>query len=91
MELHERLEGHHAQSGGKIAHAVFWQVLVQIVVLDAVFSLDSVITALGMIDELSVMIIAVIVAVGAMMLASKPLMVFVSKHPTVVVLCLGLL
>jgi CBS domain containing-hemolysin-like protein len=91
MELHERLEGHHAQSGSKVAHAVFWQVLVQIVVLDAVFSLDSVITAVGMIDELSVMIIAVIVAVGAMMLASKPLMVFVSKHPTVVVLCLGLL
>ena len=91
MELHERLEGHHGKGGAKVAQAVFWQVLVQIVVLDAVFSLDSVITAVGMIDELSVMMIAVIFAVGVMMLASKPLMGFVSKHPTVVVLCLGFL
>jgi CBS domain containing-hemolysin-like protein len=91
MELHERLEGHHGRGQGKGAYAVFWQVIVQIVVLDAVFSLDSVITAVGMVDELSVMVIAVIVAVGVMMLASKPLMAFVSKHPTVVILCLGFL
>jgi CBS domain containing-hemolysin-like protein len=91
MELHERLEGHHGHTEGKVAHAVFWQVIVQIVVLDAVFSLDSVITAVGMVDELSVMMIAVVVAIGVMMLASKPLMGFVSKHPTVVILCLGFL
>jgi CBS domain containing-hemolysin-like protein len=91
MELHERLEGSMAQSGGKLTHAVFWQVLVQIVVLDAVFSLDSVITAVGMVDNLMVMMIAVIVAVGVMMASSRPLMAFVSKHPTVVVLCLGFL
>jgi CBS domain containing-hemolysin-like protein len=91
MELHERLEGHSGHKDGKVEHAVFWQVLVQIVVLDAVFSLDSVITAVGMVQHLSVMMIAVIVAVGIMLLASKPLMAFVSKHPTVVILCLGFL
>ena len=91
MELHERLEGQHGHAEGKIAHAVFWQVIVQIVVLDAVFSLDSVITAVGMVDELSVMMIAVVVAIAVMMLASRPLMAFVSKHPTVVILCLGFL
>lgn len=66
-------------------------VIVQIVVLDAVFSLDSVITAVGMVKELSVMMIAVIIAVGIMLWASKPLMDFVNKHPTVVILCLGFL
>lgn len=91
MELHERLEGHQVKKEGKVQHAVFWQVLVQIVVLDAVFSLDSVITAVGMVEHLSVMVIAVSVAIGVMMLSAKPLMAFVSKHPTVVILCLGFL
>jgi len=91
MELHERLEGHTEQKEGKVVHAVFWQVLVQIVVLDAVFSLDSVITAVGMVEHLSVMMIAVVIAMGVMMLSAKALMSFVSKHPTVVILCLGFL
>lgn len=91
VELHERLEGHTSPKEGRVEHAIFWQVLVQIVVLDAVFSLDSVITAVGMVQHLSVMMIAVILAVGVMLLASKPLMAFVSKHPTVVILCLGFL
>ncbi len=91
MELHERLEGAHGHKGGKIVHAVFWQVIVQIVVLDAVFSLDSVITAVGMVDNLWVMITAVCIAMAVMIVASKPLMAFVSKHPTVVILCLGFL
>jgi CBS domain containing-hemolysin-like protein len=91
MELHERLEGHTAHKEGPVEHAIFWQVLVQIVVLDAVFSLDSVITAVGMVQHLSVMMIGVIVAMAVMMAASKPLMAFVSKHPTVVILCLGFL
>ncbi|OKL45815.1 TerC family protein [Pseudovibrio exalbescens] len=90
-ELHERLEGAATKRQGNLANGVFWQVIVQIVVLDAVFSLDSVITAVGMVDELSVMMIAVIIAIGVMMLASKPLMNFVSRHPTVVILCLGFL
>lgn len=91
MELHERLEGHQDPKGNNSVHAVFWVVIVQIVVLDAVFSLDSVITAVGMVKHLSVMMIAVVIAVVIMMLASRPLMNFVSKHPTVVVLCLGFL
>lgn len=91
MELHERLEGDHGPKSSKAVHAVFWQVIVQIVVLDAVFSLDSVITAVGMVQHLPVMMIAVVIAIGVMMLASKPLMDFVNKHPTVVILCLGFL
>lgn len=91
MELHERLEGASGHKETKVQHAIFWHVLVQIVVLDAVFSLDSVITAVGMVQDLSVMMIAVVVAMGVMMLSSKPLMAFVSKHPTVVILCLGFL
>ncbi|TKT69861.1 TerC family protein [Aquamicrobium sp. LC103] len=91
MELHERLEGSVSHKEKKLQHAVFWQVIVQIVVLDAVFSLDSVITAVGMVEHLSVMMIAVIVAIVVMMVSSKPLMAFVSKHPTVVILCLGFL
>lgn len=92
MELHERVEGSpHGGSAGKVPHAVFWQVILQIVVLDAVFSLDSVITAVGMVEDLSVMMIAVVIAMAVMMLASKTLMAFVSRHPTVVILCLGLL
>jgi len=91
MELHERLEGRMEDSAKKVVHAVFWQVIVQIIVLDAIFSLDSVITAVGMVQHLPVMMIAVIVAVGVMLFLSKPLTDFVSKHPTVVILCLGFL
>ncbi|MBV5325905.1 MAG: hypothetical protein J0626_11940, partial [Rhodospirillaceae bacterium] len=92
MELHERLEGSASHDQGqKPQHAVFWQVILQIVVLDAVFSLDSVITAVGMVDHLAIMMIAVVIAIGIMLLASKPLTRFVNAHPTVVVLCLGFL
>lgn len=91
MELHERLEGEDHNGERKLVHAVFWQVIVQIVVLDAIFSLDSVITAVGMVQHLPVMMIAVTIAVGVMLLLSKPLTIFVGKHPTVVILCLGFL
>ena len=91
MELHARLEGaqHHENAGGR--HAKFWQVIVQILILDSIFSLDSVITSVGMVHQLSVMMLAVIVAILVMLLASGPLTRFVEKHPTVVVLCLGFL
>jgi CBS domain containing-hemolysin-like protein len=72
-------------------HAAFWPIVAQIVVLDAVFSLDAVITAVGMVDELSVMMIAVIFSIGIMIVASKPLTRFVNAHPTVIMLCLGFL
>ncbi|MFC5479642.1 TerC family protein [Massilia suwonensis] len=90
-ELHERLEGvTHTQSESK-AYAAFGAVVAQIVVLDAVFSLDAVITAVGMVDELGVMMAAVIISIGVMILASKALTRFVNAHPTVVVLCLSFL
>ncbi|MEN5273876.1 TerC family protein [Stenotrophomonas lactitubi] len=91
MELHERLEGREHHEDGKKVYASFAMVVAQIVVLDAVFSLDSVITAVGMVDNLGVMYAAVTIAMVLMLLASKPLTRFVNKHPTVVVLCLGFL
>ena len=91
MELHERIEGHQTLKEENPVHATFWMVIVQIVVLDAVFSLDSVITAVGMVKDKSVMMLAMIIAVCIMLWASKPLMDFVNKHPTVVILCLGFL
>ncbi|RML40680.1 Integral membrane protein TerC, partial [Pseudomonas savastanoi pv. glycinea] len=91
MELHERLEGHVAQRAGHAAYAMFWPIVAQIVVLDAVFSLDAVITAVGMVEHLSVMMIAVIFSIGLMIVASKPLTNFVNGHPTVIMLCLGFL
>src|SRR5688572_20095124 len=89
-EIHDRLE---AQSGHApaAAHAGFWPIVAQIVVLDAVFSLDSVITAVGMVDELYVMMAAVIIAVVAMLFASKPLTAFINKRPSLIILCLGFL
>lgn len=63
----------------------------QIVVLDAIFSLDSVITAVGMVDHLAVMMAAVIIAISLMLLASKSLTRFVNNHPTIVILCLSFL
>ena len=90
-ELHERLEGIQHTGLSKKGHAGFCLVLLQIVVLDAVFSLDSIITAVGMVDHLPVMFAAVIIAMGMMMLASRPLTRFVNNHPTVVMLCLSFL
>ena len=90
-EIHDRVEAQgqgHAQGG---TAAAFWPVVAQIVVLDAVFSLDSVITAVGMVDELYVMMAAVVVAVALMLVASKPLTRFVGAHPSLVILCLGFL
>ena len=88
MELRERLEHKPILKEENPVHATFWMVIIQIVVLDAVFSLDSVITAVGMVKHLPVMMIAVVIAVGIMLWVSKPLMHFVNRHPTVVILCL---
>jgi len=92
-ELHERLEGHnqfHVADTHK-KHAPFWGVVAQILVLDAVFSIDSVITAVAMVDHIVVAMAAVVVAMSVMIWASKPLTEFVDRHPTVVMLCLGFL
>ncbi|MDA7418968.1 TerC family protein [Xenophilus arseniciresistens] len=90
-ELHERLEGVVHTQRTQVAYAGFGVVVAQIVVLDAVFSLDAVITAVGMVDELPVMMAAVVISIAVMLLASRPLTRFVNAHPTVVMLCLSFL
>ena len=90
-ELHVRLEGAPQDRSRSADGTGFWITVAQIVALDAVFSIDSIVTAVGMVDELTLMMAAVVVAIGVMMLASGPLMRFVGAHPTVVVLCLGFL
>ena len=92
-ELHERLEGanHFQVADQHKKHAAFWTVVAQILVLDAVFSIDSVITAVAMVEHIVVAMAAVAIAMVLMIMASKPLTEFVDKHPTVVMLCLGFL
>ncbi|MBD3674278.1 MAG: TerC family protein [Planctomycetaceae bacterium] len=88
-EIHHKLEGDdRSEVKGT---ATFWGVLVQIMLLDIVFSLDSVITAVGMVDEIAVMIGAVIVAVGVMLISAGPIADFVERHPTVKMLALSFL
>ena len=90
FEIHDRLEGEEGHASRKV-HASFASVIVQIMLLDIVFSLDSVITAVGMVDELWIMITAVIVSAGIMMVAASPISEFVHRHPTVKVLALSFL
>ncbi|HLU79787.1 MAG TPA: TerC family protein [Burkholderiaceae bacterium] len=91
MEMHERVEGKNHAVLQSPAYASFGIIVTQIVVLDAVFSLDAVITAVGMVEHLEVMMAAVVIAIGVMLVASRPLTRFVNAHPTVVILCLGFL
>ncbi|AAZ18066.1 probable transport protein, TerC family [Psychrobacter arcticus 273-4] len=91
LELHERLEGKLDANNNSKVYAGFAAVVAQIVILDAVFSFDAVITAVGMVEHLEVMMAAVIVAMAVMVLAAKALTDFVGKHPTVVILCLSFL
>ncbi len=89
-EIHQTLEGAHEQKKGA-AHASFGSVIVQIMLIDIVFSLDSIITAVGMVDEVAIMIAAVIVSVGLMMLFAGSIGRFVSAHPTIKMLALAFL
>jgi predicted tellurium resistance membrane protein TerC len=89
-EIHSRLEGEDEHGSARRA-ASFASVLIQIALLDIVFSLDSVITAVGMVDEVAVMIAAVVVSVLIMMVAAGPISVFVNRHPTVKILALSFL
>ncbi|HRP08918.1 MAG TPA: TerC family protein [Gemmatimonadales bacterium] len=89
-ELHHKLEGEQGSVSSKVTPS-FGSVLVQIALLDIVFSLDSVITAVGMVDVLWVMIAAVVIAVGVMILFAEPVSGFVDRHPTVKVLALSFL
>ena len=91
FEIHDRLEGEeHAAGTGRVA-ASFGAVIAQILALDVVFSLDSVITAVGMVDELPVMVAAVVIAVLVMLISSGAISAFVNRHPTVKMLALSFL
>ena len=90
-EVHERLEGPEEHGERKVAVVTFSGVIAQILVLDLVFSLDSVITAVGMVDELPVMIAAVVISVVIMLISAKPIGEFVDSHPTVKMLALSFL
>ncbi len=90
LEIHHKLEGEEGQRSTKVA-ASFSSVIIQIMLLDIVFSLDSVITAVGMVDEVMIMIIAVIVAAGVMVWSAKPLGDYVEHHPTIKILALSFL
>lgn len=90
MEIHEKLEGADATLPGRVK-ITFGAVLFQILILDIVFSIDSIITALGMADQLSIMVLAIIIAVGFMMIFSEKISIFVEKHPTIKMLALSFL
>jgi predicted tellurium resistance membrane protein TerC len=89
-EIHDKLEGEEGHGSARVK-ASLAGVLVQIVILDIVFSLDSVITAVGMVDELFVMIAAVVIAVAVMMISAEAISNFVNRHPTVKMLALSFL
>jgi predicted tellurium resistance membrane protein TerC len=91
-EIHNALEGAEEEAAGaKAAVATFGGVIAQIAVIDIVFSLDSVITAVGMVDEVQIMVIAIVIAVGVMLVAAGPIGNFVDRHPTVKMLALSFL
>ena len=90
IEIHQSLEGEVGHRSARVRPS-FATIITQIVLLDIVFSLDSVITAVGMADEVTVMVTAVILAVGVMMFSARPISAFVNRHPTVKVLALSFL
>ena len=89
-EIHQSLEGEEGH-GSSAVKATFTAVILQIMVVDLVFSLDSIITAVGMVDEIAIMIAAVVVSVGLMMVFAGVIGRFVSRHPTVKMLALAFL
>ena len=94
VEIHHKVDPHHGPDvfdGGRAAAVTFGGVIFQILLLDLVFSIDSIITAVGMTEHVPVMVIAVIVAVLTMLLAADPLARFIENNPTIVMLALGFL
>jgi predicted tellurium resistance membrane protein TerC len=90
-EIHQTMEGEDEMNAAGAVKATFAAIIMQIMVIDIVFSLDSIITAVGMVSEVAVMIAAVIVSVGLMMLFAGPIGRFVSAHPTIKMLALAFL
>jgi len=91
MEMHHSLEGAETHVGGNAKKISFWGTIAQIAVLDIVFSLDSVITAVGLSDNVSVMIVAIVIAVLVMLAFSEALSRYIEKHPTIKILALSFL
>jgi predicted tellurium resistance membrane protein TerC len=89
-EIHQLLEGEEGEASSAV-QATFGAVILQIIVIDLVFSLDSIVTAIGMVNNLPVMVAAVVASVALMMIASGPISAFVSEHPTVKMLALSFL
>ena len=89
-EIHQKLEGVEGQASARV-RAAFWSVIIQIMLLDIIFSLDSVITAVGMVNEIWIMITAVVVAAFVMIFTSGPISQFVERHPTIKMLALSFL
>ena len=90
-EIHNSLEGEEEERDLKAVAASFGSVIAQIAIIDIVFSLDSVITAVGMVDEVPIMVIAIVIAVGVMLFAAGPIGEFVDRHPTIKMLALSFL
>ena len=90
-EIHEKLEGTAEEEGQQKKIGSFQAVLVQIVLLDIVFSFDSILTAVGLVKNVYIMIIAVVISLGIMMLAAKTISDFIQRHPTVKMLALSFL
>ena len=90
-EIHGALEGAEGGQHFVPAHASFTSVLIQIAIVDIVFSLDSVITAVGLVDDLGVMVTAIVASVAVMMFSARPIGEFVDRHPTVKMLALAFL
>jgi predicted tellurium resistance membrane protein TerC len=91
MEIHSSLEGASGDEQARPPGAGFYGTLVQIAIVDIVFSLDSVITAVGMVSDIPVMVLAIVIAVAIMMFAAKPIGDFVDEHPTIKMLALAFL
>lgn len=90
-EIHNSLEGADDASSPQVVAATFGSVIAQIAVIDIVFSLDSVITAVGMVDNVTIMVIAIVLAVAVMLFAAGPISEFVDRHPTIKMLALSFL
>lgn len=90
-EIHHKMEGESGNQSKKLKASTFGQVIIQILIMDMVFSIDSIITAIGMVKELWVMYVSVVVTVALMLVASEPISNFVNKHPSFKMLALAFL
>jgi len=91
QELHSAVEGENGESKPAAASGAFWSIIAQIILIDMVFSLDSIITAVGIVDEIQIMIAAVVTSVALMMVFAGHIGRFVSAHPTIKMLALSFL